>query len=139
MRLLLPGRCRYPDLMVVTGPPLPPGATSVTVPVAGVEVGAEVAEAARAARAGEYRACPSLLHNAVLEECGAATLVHSRDGGGWADRRLSGRGAVMDVPGIGVALPLAEIYDGLDLGHARDAVGDGSAPPWPRSAGPASG
>ena len=78
----------------------------------------------RTEKAREYRAIPSVRRYVMLRQDRIAAEVHERDGEG--DRWLSlllFEADRLAMPEIGVTLPLAELYDGIDL--TAEARGEG--------------
>ena len=60
----------------------------------------------------EYRLTPSIRQYVTLEQTRRAATVFARDGGSWTGHVLNGDMA-LEMPGIGVDLPLSEIYAGI--------------------------
>ena len=107
---------RYPDALVTCTKS--PG-TDRLVP--GVVVVFEVLSPAsgrtdRIEKLREYRAVPSILRYVILEYASAGMTVHARIGGSdpWTATALVG-GDVLSMPEIGVDVPVAEFYDGMDV------------------------
>ena len=64
----------------------------------------------------EYKALGGLDHILYVEPNRAEVAFWSRrDDGGWGRERIEGIDAVAEMPKLGIALPLAEIYDGIEL------------------------
>jgi len=64
----------------------------------------------------EYRRHPSLRHILLIDPDTVAAKLYSRpDEGAWSDVDLIGRDAVVDLSAIEVALPLAALYERIDL------------------------
>jgi Uma2 family endonuclease len=64
----------------------------------------------------EYRRHPSLRHILLIDPDAVAAKLYSRpDEGAWSDVDLIGRDAVVDLSAIEVALPLAALYERIDL------------------------
>jgi Uma2 family endonuclease len=123
LKIEVAGSIRYPDAFVVCTP-VPPRATVVHDPAVVFEVLSEsTAGNDLVVKNAEYRATPSILHYVVLQQTSAAAMLFSRKGDDWVSDLLAGEAAVLRLPGIGIEIPLAEIYEGLDLG-AADEVGD---------------
>lgn len=53
----------------------------------------------------------SLTAYVLIEQVRAEVVVEHRAAGAWRQERFSGLDAVIDLPSIGVALPLSELYD----------------------------
>ncbi|HEX5326828.1 MAG TPA: Uma2 family endonuclease [Acetobacteraceae bacterium] len=115
VKLRLAHTVRYPDVMVACGPFLPT-ATDITDPSVVFEVlspgtfGKDRIEKNR-----EYAATPSIRHYMLLEQDAIAAEVDSRDGDRWVRSTVTGDGLLV-MPEIGVEMPLAEAYAGLELG-----------------------
>lgn len=64
----------------------------------------------------EYRAVPSVLRYIILEHRSADLLVMFRPHGGvdWTATALTAADT-LDMPEIGIAVPVAELYAGVDL------------------------
>jgi len=56
-----------------------------------------------------YTSLPSLTHYVVIAQDAVDVVVFARDAG-FAEQRLRSLAAVIDFPGLGVTLPLAEVY-----------------------------
>jgi Uma2 family endonuclease len=64
----------------------------------------------------EYRRHPSPRHILLIDPDAVAAKLYSRpDEGAWSDMDLIGRDAVVDLSAIEVALPLAALYERIDL------------------------
>jgi Uma2 family endonuclease len=113
LKVLVDGRVRYPDAFVVCTKPVAT-ATVVTDPVVVFEVLSEGSvHDDLLAKNAEYRACPSILRYAVLEQVRAGALVFVRKGEDWASETVFGDDAVLRLPEIGIELPFAELYAGV--------------------------
>lgn len=62
----------------------------------------------------EYTALPSLRRYVLLEQDRVAATVRERGNAGWATTVLTDAAALL-MPEIGIELPLAELYEGVDL------------------------
>ena len=103
---------RYPDGMVVCSP-VAPTATVVRDPVVIFEVLSPTTAAKdRIVKAREYQATPSVQRYVMLEQerVGATVLVRAQDG--WSALILKD-GDTLEMPEIGLAIPLGEFYEGL--------------------------
>ncbi len=68
----------------------------------------------------EYKRLPTVGHYVVVDPDVALLKVWNRDADGrWSDEAVVGLDAVLALTALGVELPLAEIYDGMDLIAAR--------------------
>lgn len=100
-----------PDIVVRCGP-LPAGATSVDDPVVLIEVmSAGSAGRDRGEKWRVYRKLASLQHDVLVDRDEALVEVFDRQGDAWASlRTLEGLDAVLDLPALGLSMPLADIY-----------------------------
>ncbi|KAA2235816.1 Uma2 family endonuclease [Salinarimonas soli] len=99
-----------PDVMVVCGS-LEPGATSASDPAVLVEVMSVGSEARdRYEKWHVYRQLPSLRHYVLVTRDRPLVEVFDRAGEVWTNRELEGLDAALDLPAIGVSLPLRDIY-----------------------------
>ncbi|MDX7950088.1 Uma2 family endonuclease [Lichenihabitans sp. Uapishka_5] len=101
-----------PDVMVACGP-LRSGATSVDNPVILVEVMSRgSAHRDRHEKWQAYRRLASLQHYVLIERDQACVHVFDRTGDAWASlRSLEGLDAILDLPALGLAVPLRDIYE----------------------------
>lgn len=68
----------------------------------------------------EYKGVPSVEHILYVEPNRAEVALWSRDAaGGWAMSRIEDIASAAELPAIGLSLPLAEIYEGIDLPPAK--------------------
>ena len=63
----------------------------------------------------EYRATPSIQRYVILEQTNAAAVVFARKGDDWVTEIIAGTDAMLRLPEIAIELPLAEIYEGIEL------------------------
>ena len=61
-----------------------------------------------------YTSLPSLTHYVVIAQDAADIVVFARDAG-FAERRLRSLADTLELPALGISLPLAEIYRDTDL------------------------
>ena len=105
-------RIRYPDGMVVCSS-VDPAAKVVHDPVALFEVlSPSTAANDRIVKAREYQATPSVKRYVMLEQDRIGATVHVRAQDGWSVLVLKDDDT-HDMPEIGLAIPLAEFYEGL--------------------------
>ena len=108
------GNVRYPDGMVVCAP-LARTATVVKDPVIVFEVlSPSTARYDRIVKAREYQATASVRRYVMLEQDGIGATVYARAGETWTHEILAAD-SVLRMPEIGVELPLAELYEGLEF------------------------
>lgn len=108
---------RYPDAFVRCTP-AERGATVTDDPVVIFEIMFPCTERKdRTIKLREYRAIPTLQRYVLLEQDGAAATTYTRTGTGWIVGQLDSA-EVLDMPEIGISIPVAELYDGLDFSAA---------------------
>ena len=113
------GLYTYPDVSVVCGRPRfsPKDDHTLLNPVLIVEVLSESTEAYdRGAKFAHYRRLQSLQEYIVVT-AGEERIEHfcRQDGGTWLLTEVSGVDAAVELPVLGVSLPLAEVYAKLEL------------------------
>ena len=108
------GAIRYPDAFVTCSPVAANG-TVVRDPVVVFEVlSPSTAGTDRIVKNREYAATPSIGRYVMLEQDRiAATVFHRRDGD-WIGH-LVGPHDTLHLPEIGLELPLAELYEGVEV------------------------
>ncbi len=112
------GRVRYPDAFVVCTP-LADRATVVTDPVAIFEVLSDSSENDDlVVKNAEYRATQSVRYYIILEQTRIGAIVFLRKGDDWVTTLLTDGTAAIDLPDVGVHIPLEELYAGLESGSA---------------------
>ena len=111
MRVNTGGQVRYPDLSVVAGR-IPGTVRTLHDAVVLFEVlSDETADTDKVQKRGDYARLPGLRRYVLLEQDRVAATVLVRTTEGWAEEQA---GAVLDLPELGVALPLAAAYRGVD-------------------------
>ena len=114
LKIMVAGSIRYPDGMVVCTPG-DARRTVVSDPVVVFEVlSASTASTDRIIKKREYQATPSIQRYVVLEQDRIAATVFARAGEDWIGHILTGD-KMLRMPEIGIALPLSELYEGIDL------------------------
>ena len=109
---------RYPDGMVVCSP-VAPDAKVVPDPVVIFEVLSPSTSAIdRIVKAREYQATPSVKRYVMLEQDRIGATVHARAESGWSVLVLKDNDALV-MPEIGVEVPLAEFYEGVEFSDYR--------------------
>lgn len=64
----------------------------------------------------EYQRLTGLAHFVLLEPKRAMAILWSRDQDGhWTPERLVGLEGALDLPGVGVSLPMTEVYEDVEL------------------------
>ena len=115
VKIIADGRARYPDAIVVCGP-VSPTATVADDPVVVFEVLSEgSSQTDLLDKNREYRATPSIQRYVVLQQTHKVAIVFLRLENGWLSEIVSGDGASLDLPEIGIAVPLHEIYAKVEL------------------------
>ncbi len=105
------GAVMYPDLFVRCGP-LPPGTTSCETPVVVVEVlSTSTAQRDLTRKKYAYQTIPSVAAIVYVSQREPWVDIVRRTEHGWADGYVEGMDAVLELPEIGVAVPLALIYE----------------------------
>ncbi len=122
----LPGQIRRPDVGVDCGA-REPDALKAAEPRVVVKVLSPTTRDFDAfAKLAEYKTIAGLEH-VLLVEPNMAEIRHwscSGPGAAWAEARLLGLDAAVELPGLGIALPLAEIYDGVSFPARPRLVAD---------------
>ncbi len=117
LKLRMAQTIRYPDVMVICSP-TPGEATEVTEPIVVFEVlSPSTSREDRIEKNREYAATPSIQRYIILEQDAIAAEVYSRDGESWLRSTVTGS-EILSMPEIGVEMPLAEAYAGLDIEDA---------------------
>lgn len=107
------GRYRFPDAVVICGT-FDPAARDVPDPVVVFEITDSTIKTDRGAKLVEYRSIPSLVRYVMLEQTSAMATVITRVGDIWSIDVLR-EAEILQLPEIGIELPLAALYLGLDL------------------------
>ena len=126
LKIKVMGHIRYPDAFVVCSP-RERGRKVVTDPVIVFEILSESTQHTDLVEKNEeYRETPSIQRYIILEQThiGGIAFVRSDDGR-WTSSALDGPEAVVELPEIGISLPLGEFYSGMNLA----AVNRGSSEP----------
>lgn len=114
LKIKVMGRIRYPDAYVACSPPVR-GSTVTDDPVVIFEVLSRgTARVDRVEKNREYRATPSVTHYVMIEQESIAVTVLERRGEEWLHILLV-EGESLCFPGIGVEIPLAELYEGIEF------------------------
>jgi Uma2 family endonuclease len=116
------GHVRYPDGMVICRP-VDRTAALVSDPVIVFEVlSPSTAREDRVVKAREYQATPSVQRYVMLDQDGVSATVLTRSGAIWTHEILVAD-STLAMPEIGVALPLAELYEGLRFDEGGETAG----------------
>jgi Uma2 family endonuclease len=109
LKVITTGRVRYPDASVVCN--RPEDEDDTVTPTAIFEVlSPSTALTDRRVKAIEYAAVPSVMVYGLLEQSRPEITIRRRSNG-WEAESLIGLDATLDLPEVGVAIPLAFIYD----------------------------
>jgi Uma2 family endonuclease len=121
VKLSVAGSIRYPDAFVVCSP-VGSRATIVTDPVVVFEiVSPSTADIDHGIKNEEYRDTPSIQRYVMLEQDRQAATVFARVGGDWVGHIVSGD-ATLEMPEIGIEIPLAEFYEGVSFDDTPEAA-----------------
>ena len=118
---------RYPDTSV-SCTPFSDSETVVAEPVVIFEVLlASTAGDDRTVKLAEYQSLPSVRRYVMLEQDRVFATVITRTDTGW-DHALVGLDGTLAMPELGVEIPMAELYDGLELAAAPQVIAPAQAP-----------
>jgi Uma2 family endonuclease len=113
MRVVAGSAVRYPDVAVCAGR-IPDATKTLRDAVVVVEVlSDETGATDRLSKRAEYARLPGLRHYLLVEQERRAVARLDRTLEGWSE--VTALTDVVELPAIGVALPLAAIYRGIDL------------------------
>jgi Uma2 family endonuclease len=119
MKIEVVGRIRYPDAFVYCTPVRPKN-TVIRDPVVVFEVlSPGTSRTDRIDKLREYQATASIQRYIILEQDSIAATVFSRHGSGWMAGALT-EGDVLQMPEIGIELPLADIYADVPLATSEN-------------------
>ena len=114
MKVVMAETVRYPDGQVVCTQ-RPGRDTATSDPVVLFEVLSDSSHGTdRLDKVREYREIPTVQRYVILEQDRIAATVHVRAGEGWVAHVLFARDT-LDLPEIGAAVPLAELYARVEL------------------------
>jgi len=106
---------RYPNAFVACTP-ASNEATWRTDPVVVFEILSEsTAVIDQTTKNADYRATPSIRRYVMLSQESISANVYERIGDGWIGTLVTDPTSVLAMPEIGVELPLAALYDGLEF------------------------
>jgi Uma2 family endonuclease len=63
----------------------------------------------------EYRADPDIACILLIDPDDPRAILHQRDGAGGRNRLYAGPDQIMDIPEVGAAVPLRDVYDGCEF------------------------
>ena len=107
LKVLTPGRVRYPDASVVCADPVNDG-ESIEPTVVFEVLSPSTALTDRRVKALECGSVPGIMAYVILEAEQPEIAVRGR-ATGWEAETIAGFGAELVLPGIGVAIPLSEV------------------------------
>jgi Uma2 family endonuclease len=114
LKIEVAGRIRYPDGFVVCSAP-PPRDKVVRDPVIVFEVLSDsTARTDLLTKNQEYAATPSIRRYITLSQDEIAGTLFERMGGDWVGH-LVAADSVLRLPELGIELPFAELYEGLEF------------------------
>jgi Uma2 family endonuclease len=114
LKIAVAGSIRYPDAFVACTP-LPRGTFVVTEPVVVFEVlSPSTASTDIGAKNEEYRDTPSIQRYVMLVQERQQATVFARVGNDWVGHIVSGDD-VVEMPEIGISIPLTELYEGVSF------------------------
>ena len=120
MKIQVAGRIRYPDAFVACST-YPRDASVIDDPIVVFEVlSPSTARIDRIVKLGEYRDTPSIQRYVMLEQDFQAAIVLTRNGNDWVTTAVDADGT-LSLPEIEVELPLADLYEGIEM--PDDSVG----------------
>jgi Uma2 family endonuclease len=124
LKIQIMGSIRYPDAYVTCDGPLRLNSTVAADPVVIFEVLSQgTARKDRTVKNREYAATASVRRYVMLEQAGVAGTMFERSGEDWVGHILTAA-SVIRMPEVGIELPLAELYDGLDLAEPPEDDAD---------------
>jgi Uma2 family endonuclease len=114
LKIQVAGRIRYPDAFVICTPRANTDKI-VTDPVVIFEIISDWSDVRdRITKNEEYRLTPSVQRYVMLEQVTPAATVLAREGDRWVSTVLKAD-AILSMPEIGIEIPLAEFYEGLEF------------------------
>ena len=107
------GAIRYPDAFIACSP-MSPRDTVCREPVIVFEIiSPTTARTDRIAKMRDYWDAPSIRRYVLIEQDAISATSHIRQDGRWVGRVLWA-GDMLDLPEAGIAVPLEDLYEGLD-------------------------
>jgi Uma2 family endonuclease len=119
LKIAVAGSIRYPDAFVVCTPVAPKDQVVADPDVIFEVLSETTARVDHVTKNAEYRATTSVQRCVMLEQDSQAATVFAREGDRWVGSLFTGD-AMLAMPEIGIEVPLAELYDGLDLSQPAD-------------------
>ena len=122
VKVIVDGRAPYPDALVVCRP-VSPTATVAEDPVVVFEILSDgTSQTDLIDKNREYRATASIQCYVILQQTHKAAIVFARRGEDWLSEIVSGDGAVLELPEIGIRVPLRAVY--ANAGLPKEAPGE---------------
>lgn len=113
---MLRGNIRRPDVTIDCGPRRPASYESVEPAVLFEVLSPSTRRLDLLRKSDEYRSLPGLKHFVFVEPGQPFIMVWSRDTeGDWARTELAGLDGAVQLAGVGVTLPMREIYEDVEL------------------------
>jgi len=120
------GRGRYPDMTIDCGPRRGANLVAPEPKVVFEVLSEDTQRRDRTIKLADYNATPSIMHYVLIEQSEPLVHVYSRGPHGDFNlhpREVRGLGGMVELPAIGIALAMNEIYDGIELAEAQDDEG----------------
>ena len=115
IKVIVDGRARYPDALVVCGP-FSLDATVAEDPVIVFEVLSDgTSKTDLIDKNREYRATPSIERYVILHQTHGAAIIFTRRGEDWLSEIVAGDNAILRLPEIGIEILLDDIYASVGL------------------------
>jgi Uma2 family endonuclease len=119
LKIQVAGRIRYPDAFIVCST-VSHDALVVHDPVVVFEIlSPGTSDTDRFEKNWNYRDTPSIQRYVMLEQSRRGATVFSRSGDDWVGRVLPGD-ATIEMPEVGIAVPMVELYEGVTFPPALD-------------------
>ena len=117
LKIEVAGSIRYPDMLVTCSPQIGQSVLATDPVVVFEIVSPSSSRTDRFVKAREYGNTVSIQRYVILEQTSQSATVFTRMNGIWASTILDGD-ADLDMPEIGISVPLAELY--LDVALPAD-------------------
>jgi Uma2 family endonuclease len=119
------GRGRYPDMTIDCGPRRGDNIVAPEPKVVFEVLSKETQKRDRTIKLADYNATPSIAHYVLIEQ--GEPLAHVYNRGPHGDfslhpQEVRGLDGVVELPAIGISLPMSEIYEGLELDGAQEGL-----------------
>ncbi len=109
------GNLRMPDVTVDCGRYVPASFESTAPAVVFEVLSPSTRRTDLLRKVDEYQNVPSLRHFVILEPGRVCAMVWSRGADGWSSQMVERIAEDMPLPAVGVALPMAEVYEDVEL------------------------